>query len=172
MFTARFVRAMSAVVLFNGLVYFAMGPTAAYADNAEDAKKYATDLKKGKDAKTKVAALNELGKLAAIQKKLVADALPDIYKLLEDKDSSIRAAAAQCLGACDEPADKALPLLIKMLKDDKEDEAKIGATRGLASMGSAAKSALPTLREYAKDKNNKKLSAAAQKAQKAINQKQ
>ena len=42
----------------------------------------------------KVTALQELGKLAAIQKSLVADALPDIYKALEDKDAGIRAAAA------------------------------------------------------------------------------
>ena len=48
---ARFVKAMSAVVLFNGLLYFALDPTAALASNEDDAKKYATDLKKGKDAK-------------------------------------------------------------------------------------------------------------------------
>jgi HEAT repeat protein len=148
-------------------LYFSLGPTEAFANNEEDAKKYATDLKKGKDAKTKVTALNELGKLAAIQKKLVADALPDIYKSLEDKDASIRAAAAQCLGACDEPADKSVPLLIKMLKDDKEDSVKIGAAKGLGSIGSAAKSALPTLNEYAKDKTSK-ISASAKAASKAI----
>ncbi|HSQ58552.1 MAG TPA: HEAT repeat domain-containing protein, partial [Gemmata sp.] len=152
MFNARFVKALSAVVLFNGLIYFSLAPTAALASNENDAKKFTLDLKKGKDTKTKVTALNELGKLAAIQKRLVADALPDIYKSLESKDASIRAAAAQCLGACDEPADKALPPLMKILKDDTENSAKIGAIKGLASMGPAAKNALPTLRNYAKDK--------------------
>ncbi|HVL12087.1 MAG TPA: HEAT repeat domain-containing protein [Gemmata sp.] len=169
---ARFVKALSAVALFNALLYFALGPTAALANDEADAKKYTQDLRKGKDAKTKVAALTELGKIAVIQKRLVADALPDIYKALEDKDASVRAAAAQTLGACDEPADKAIPALVKVLKDDKEMGPKVGAARGLASMGPAAKSALPTLREYAKDKANKQLSAASKAALKSIVQKQ
>ena len=164
---ARFVKALSAVALFNGVLYFSLSPDVASANNEEDAKKYAMDLRKGKDAKTKVAALNELGKLAVLQKSLVADALPDIYKALEDKDASIRGAAAQCLGACDEPIDKAIPALLKILKDDKDDAARIGATRGLASMGTGAKSAVPTLRELAADKTSK-VGKAAKTALKAI----
>ena len=166
---ARFVKALSAVALFNGVLYFSLVPeTVASANNEEDVKKYAQDLRKGKDAKAKVTALNQLGKLAAIQKSLVADVLPDIYKALEDKDPAIRAAAAQCLGACDEPIDKALPALLKILKDDKEDDvARVGATRGLASMGPNAKGALPTLRALAKDKTSK-VGKAAKTALKAI----
>jgi len=166
MLSARFVKALSLVALFNGVLYFSLTPV-AYANNEEDAKKYTQDLKKGKDAKVKVTALLELGKLAAIQKPLVADALPDIYKALADKDASIRAAAAQCLGACDEPADKAVPELMKLLKDDKEESVKIGAAKGLASMGSTAKEALPTLRELAGDKKSA-LGKTAGMAAKAI----
>jgi HEAT repeat protein len=165
---ARFVKALSAVALFNGVLYFSLVPEFASANNEEDARRYAADLKKSKDSKVRVTALNELGRLASLQKSLVADALPDIYKALEDKDAKVRAAAAQCLGACDEPVDKALPLLVKMLKDDKEDEiARIGATRGLASMGPGAKGALPTLRALAKDKTSK-VGKAAKSALKAI----
>jgi HEAT repeat protein len=165
---ARFIKAMSAIALFNGVLYFSLIPEIASANNEEDAKKYAQDLRKGKDAKVKVAALNELGKLAALQKSLVADALPDIYKALEDKDAKIRAAAAQCLGSCDEPLDKALPALLKILKDDKEDDvARIGATKGLASMGTGAKGAVPTLRDLAKDKTSQ-VGKAAKSALKAI----
>ena len=170
MFAARFVKALSAVALFNGVLYFSLAPDVASANHEEDAKRYTQELRKNKDAKAKVNALNELGKLASLQKSLVADALPDIYKALEDKDAKVRAAAAQCLGACDEPADKAIPALLKILKDDKEDAARIGATKGLASMGPGAKSALPTLRELAKDKTSP-VGKAAKAALKAIVQK-
>jgi HEAT repeats len=163
---ARFVKALAAVALFNGALYLTVREEALAANNEADAKKYTMDLQKGKDAKVKIVALQELGKLAAIQKSLVADALADIYKALEDKDAGIRAAAAQCLGSCDEPAEKSVPALLKLLKDDKEDSVKVGAARGLASMGSEAKEALPTLRELAGDKKTTvgKVAAMAVKA--------
>ncbi len=166
---ARFVKALAAVALFNGVLYLTVSP--ASANNEEDAKKYTQDLKKSKDAKVKIHALQELGKLAGLQKSLVNEALPDIYKALEDKDASIRAAAAQCLGACDQPADKAVPALLKLLKDDKEDSVKMGAARGLASMGKNAKAALPTLRTLAGDKKSK-LGGVAKTAVKAITAKE
>jgi len=163
---ARFIKALAAVALFNGALYMCVCEEAVAANNEADAKKYTEDLRKGKDAKVKATALLELGKLAAIQKSLVEDALPDIYKALEDKDASIRAAAATCLGQCDEPVDKAIPLLTKMLKEDKEDAVKIGALRGLASMGPAAKSALPDINNLAGDKKSAvgKAAIAARKA--------
>jgi len=167
MATARFAKALAAVALFNGALYMCVRQEVIAADNEADAKKYTEDLKKGKDAKVKIAALQELGKLAVIQKNLVADALPDIYKALEDKDAGIRAAAALCLGRCDEPTDKAVPLLVKMLKEDKEDSVKIGAANGLASIGPAAKAALPALGELAGDKKSP-VGKAAKAAVKAI----
>ena len=155
MVNAKFAKALAAVALFNAVLVLS-GLSDAYArNNEDDAKKYTLDLKKGKDAKVKVMALQELGKLAALKKSYVADALDDIYKALEDKDASIRAAAANCLGACDEPADKAIPALVKLLKDDKEETVKIGAAKGLAAMGPGAKSAIPDLRAVAKDADKK-----------------
>lgn len=164
---ARVAKAFAAVALFNGVLYLALVPRALAASDTADAKKYTADLKTAKDAKTRVTALTELGKLAAVNKTLVEAALPDMYKALEDKDGSIRAAAAAAIGQCDEPADKVVPLLRKMLKEDKDESAKIGATRGLANMGPSAKAALPDLRKLTGDKKSK-LGKAANVAVKAI----
>jgi HEAT repeat protein len=169
MINVRFAKSLAAIALFNGLIYLSVRQEAVAASDIADAKKYTEDLKKAKDSKVRVIALQELGKLAVVQKSLVADALPDIYKSLEDKDASVRAAAATCLGQCDEPTEKSLPALMKLLKDDKEDSVKIGAAKGLAAMGPAAKdAALKTLQEYASDKKSD-LGKAARVAIKAIN---
>lgn len=167
---ARFAKALAAVALFNGVLYLGTAPE-AHASNDEDAKKYTKDLKTSKDAKVRVAALNELGRLAAIMTSYAGDALPSIYAALEDKDAGVRAAAAACLGACDQPADKAIPALVKILKDDKEESAKIGALKGLTAMGTAAKTALPEIRKLTADKKSA-LGKAAQQAAKAINKKE
>ncbi|MCE9561641.1 MAG: HEAT repeat domain-containing protein [Planctomycetes bacterium] len=166
MATARFGKALAAVALFNGVLFLSITPEAQAGPDA-DARRYTMELKTAKDAKTKANALHELGKLAAIMKSYAEDALPEIYKSLDDKDASVRAAAAQALGACDEPADKAVPALVKLLKDDKDDSVKIGAAKGLGSMGPNAKGALPTLREYAGDKASK-IAPSAKAAMKAI----
>jgi HEAT repeat protein len=150
----RFAKALAALALFNGVLALALIPEAIAASDRADAAKYTKDLKTAKDAKTKIFALQELGKLASVQKTFVEDALPDVYKALEDKDAGIRAAAATCIGQCDEPADKVLEILVKMLKTDKEDSVKIGAAKGLANMGPNAKDALPALREFASDKKS------------------
>jgi HEAT repeat protein len=167
MLNARFVKALSAVALFNGILLLAVRQDLIAASDIADARKYTDDLKKTKDSKVKTSALLELGKLAVIQKGLVSDALPDIYKSLDDKDAGVRAAAATCLGQCDEPADKAVPVLMKLLKDDKEDSVKIGAAKGLAAMGPEAKAALPALKELAADKKSP-IGRAAKDAVKAI----
>jgi len=166
----RFAKALASIALLNGILFVCVREDLIAADKAAEARKYHDDLRTGKSAKVKIAALQELGKLAAVQKSLAADALPDIYKALDDKDAGVRAAAALCLGQCDEPIDKAVPALLKMLKNDKEeDRVRIGAARGLASMGSNAKEALPTLRMIAKNSDKKSpLGKAAKEAQKAI----
>jgi len=169
MATARFGKALAAVALFNGVLFLSL-PSDAQASNESDAKKYTMELKTGKDAKAKINALHELGKLAAIMKSYAEDALPDIYKSLDDKDAGIRAAAAQALGACDEPAEKAVPPLLKLLKEDKDESVKIGAAKGLGSMGPNAKAALGELRNLAGDKTSK-IAPAAKAAVKAITNK-
>jgi HEAT repeat protein len=164
---ARFAKSLAAVALFNGVLYLAVQQDLIAGSDISDARRYTEDLKKSKDTKVKVTALQELGKLAAVQKTLVTDALPDIYKALEDKDAGIRAAAATCIGQCDEPADKVVPTLLKMLKEEKDDSVRIGAAKGLGSMGPAAKEAVSTLNEIGKDKASK-VAPAAKAAAKAI----
>jgi HEAT repeat protein len=170
MATPRFAKALASIALFNSILFVCVREDLIAADKVAEAKRYVDDLRHAKTAKVRITALQELGKLAAVQKSLAADALPDIYKALDDKDAGVRAAAAQCLGQCDEPIEKAVPALLKMLKDDKEDDkVRIGAARGLASMGSSAKEALPALRTIAKNSDKKSpLGKAAKEAQKAI----
>jgi HEAT repeat protein len=162
----RFAKALAAVALFNGLLSLSVSGELWAADKEAEARKYTDDLRKAKDAKAKVTALQELGKLGQIMKSLVEPAIPDVYKALEDKDASVRAAAAYCLGLCDQPPDKAVPALTKLLKEDKEDSVKIGAAKGLAAMGPSAKDALPDLRSVFKSADKK--SALAKNAQGAI----
>lgn len=168
--SARFAKALAAVALFNGVLSLSL-TTEAYASNESDAKKYTKDLKTSKDAKVRVTALNELGRLAAIMTSYVADALPSIYEALDDKDAGVRAAAARCLGSCDQPVDKVVPALVKVLKDDKDEGVKIGALKGLSAMGNNAKAALPEIRKLTGDKKSA-IGKAAQNAAKAISAKQ
>lgn len=168
---ARFVRAMAFVALFNGTLYLCVREAAIASEKEDEAKKYTEQLRKGKDAKAKITALRELGNLAQIKKSLIADALPDVYKAVEDKDAGVRAAAAEALGKADEPYSKAGEILVKLIKDDKDDAVKIGAIRGLTVMGQNAKDALPAIRDVVKstaDDKKSKLGAAAKDALKAI----
>ncbi len=164
------LRLVAALALVNGLLLLATAPEAVLAAQLAEAKKYTQQLKTAKDSKSKVTALQELGYLAAIQKSLVAEALPYIYKALDDPDPTVRGAAAQCLGQCDEPPEKAVPLLHNLLKDEKQPEVvRIGAARGLASMGVNAKAAIPTLRNIAKNADKgSKLGKAAKESLKAL----
>ena len=87
----KFVKALALVALFNGALYLCVREEAIAGEREEEAKKYTEQLRKGKDAKAKVTALQELGRLAQIKKSLVADALPDIYKAVQDKEAGVRA---------------------------------------------------------------------------------
>lgn len=165
----RFVNALCAVALVNGVLLLCVCQETLAGSKEEDAKKYAAELKTGKDAKTKITALNELGKLALIMKSLADPAMADILKALEDKDAGIRAAAAECYGRCDPDPDKAVPALVKILNDDKDESAKIGAAKGLAAMGTGAKSAAKDLQKIIKDGDKKsQLTKAAQGALKSV----
>lgn len=169
----RFAKALAVVCLLNGILYLCVSQEAFAQSKAAEAKKYTMELKSAKDAKTKVNALNELGKLGQIMKALADDAMPDILKALEDKDATVRAAAAQCLGRCDPDPEKAVPALVKILNEDKDTDAKIGAAKGLASMGTSAKAALDDLRKIVKDADKKSaLGKQAGIAVKSINGKQ
>ena len=166
---SRFVKAMAAVFLFNGVLFLCVREDAVAGEREDDAKKYTEQLRKGKDAASKVKALQELGTLAQIKKSLIAPALPDVNKAVEDKDAGVRAAAAETLGKADEPYEKVGDILVKLIKEDKDEAVKIGALKGLTAMRNAAKDALPAIREVAKNADKKsKLGTAATNAVKAI----
>jgi HEAT repeat protein len=166
----RFANALAAVLLVNGILALCVSQEVFAQGKVSEAKKYTAELKGAKDAKTKVTALTELGKLGAIMKGLTEDAMPDILKAMEDKDATVRSAAAQCLGKCDPDPDKAVPALVKMLTDDKNEDAKIGAAKGLAAMGASAKAAADDLRKVIKDADKKSaLGKQANIALKSIN---
>ncbi|AMV27269.1 HEAT repeat protein [Gemmata sp. SH-PL17] len=167
--SARFVKAMCAVALFNGAFYLCIKEEALAGEKDDLAKKYTEQLRKSKDVKARVTALQELGTLAQIKKSLATDALPDIYKAAEDKDPAVRAAAAEAIGKADEPYDKAGDILVKLLKGDKAEAVKIAAAKGLSSMGTSAKEALPVVRDIVKSTDKKSpLNTAAKDALKSI----
>ena len=165
--SARFMKAMAAVVLFNGVLFLCVREAALAGEKEDDAKKYTEQLRKGKDAKSKIEALKSLGELAQIKKPLITPALPDVYKAIEDKDPGVRAAAAETLGKADEPYEKVGDILVKLIKEDKDEGVKIGAMKGLAVMGTNAKDALGTINEFTKDRKST-LGKAALAAKTAI----
>ena len=114
----RFVKAMAAVLLFNSALFLCVRENAFASEKEEEAKKYAEQLRKSKDAKVKITALRELGNLAQIKKSFITPALPDVYKAVDDKDPGVRAAAAVALGKADEPYEKVGDILVKLLKED------------------------------------------------------
>jgi len=169
MHLARFVKALAGVALFNGLLLLCLSEDLAASDKEEEAKKYTQELRTSKDPKAKVAALNELAKLAKLMKSLGEPALPEIYKCLEDKDAGVRAAAAYCLGECDDLPEKAVPALTKLLNNPKEEDAvRIGAAKGLGAMGPHAKDAVKDLRAVVTADKKTKLGKEANLAIKEI----
>ena len=77
---SRSLRAFGLLALAFGMVLLVGTDGADAAGKADDAKKFTEDLKKGKDTKTKVTALDELGRLGQIQYKYAEDAIPDLFK--------------------------------------------------------------------------------------------
>src|SRR5262245_52896723 len=112
--------------------------TAPAAPREEEAKKYAGDLK-SKDAKVRVTALAELGKLGAAQRKLAEPYTNDIVAALKDGDATVRAQAAKTLAKID-PEDKkaAIEKIIGLLKEEKSAVAREGQETGLGELGAMA----------------------------------
>ena len=172
MIVRRALKVSAAVLLSFGLLTLAVNDNLLAGSNPKDAEKYTTQLKTAKKAELKVEALTELGKLGQIQKALVLPAMDAIMSALDDKDASVRAAAAKTLGMVDPDPKAAIPALLKLLKDDKEETVKIAAATGLGYMGSNAKEASGPLREVVKNEDKKsKLGKAAGNALKSINPK-
>lgn len=165
----RLAKSLTGVTLAFGLYALAMGGDLLAASKYAEARKYHELLKSAKDTKTKVLALDELGKLGLLSRDLTEKALPDIQKSLKDKDAEVRAAAAETLGKCDpDPAD-AVPALVELMKHDKVEKVKVAAIHGLALMGDKAKEAVPEIQTIQRASEKKsKLGKAAGDALKSI----
>jgi HEAT repeat protein len=126
----RRTSAVLAAFAFAGLVF------AAPAE--EEAKKYAADLKH-KDAKVRLEAAKELGRLGGAKKSLVAPYLDDIKSAMKDKDAGVRGEAAKTLGIAD-PQDKkaAVKAIADLLKEEKSEMARAGMETGLGELGAMA----------------------------------
>ena len=145
-------------------------PMIVAASKEADAKRATEDLKKAKDAKVKVAALEKLGELGQIQYAYVEKAIPDMMKALEDKDAGVRAAAAKAVGQAGSEDPETVSSLVKLLKGDKEEAVKIAAAEGLGLLGARAKESVGELRAAAKDADKKgKFAKAITTSLKSIN---
>lgn len=126
----------------------------------EKAQRYIKQLD-AKDAKSRASAAEELGRLCELKSAYGKPALKTLIKLFDDKDTSVRAAAAGCACRINEPKE-VVPAVIKLLKDEKEDRVKIAAVTGLAIIGEPAREALPLIRDMAQDARSKKNNRLAQ----------
>ncbi|OWK39682.1 HEAT repeat domain-containing protein [Fimbriiglobus ruber] len=168
----RLFKASAILGLAFGLLLLAWTGAATADIKPKDIIKNTNTLKTSKDPKAKVAALEDLGKAGQIQQGLITDAIPDMMKALEDKDPTVRAAAAKAVGMIDLEPSQVIPPLVKMMKEDKVEAVKIAAIQGLAAMGPNAKEAVKDMREVAKDKDKKdKVAMAVNNAMKSINPK-
>jgi HEAT repeat protein len=108
------------------------------ATKEEEAKKYAADLK-NKDARVRLNALKELGKLGQIQRRLTEPHVDAITDRLKDSDAKVRGEAARTLGLID-PSDAktAITKVAELLKDEKSQDAREGQEMGLGELGGTA----------------------------------
>lgn len=158
------LRAGGLFVLAFGLVLLAGADHLGAAGKADDAKKFTEDLKKGKDTKTKVTALDELGRLGQIQYKYAEAAIPEIFKFLKDKDTGLRTAAARAIGLIGPEDEKTVEELLVALKAEKDDGAKLAMVVALGQLGTRAKDAAGELRSVLKSADPKSKLAKEVKA--------
>jgi HEAT repeat protein len=87
--------------------------------------------------------------LAALEAK---EAVPGLITALKDKDTGVRASAAEALWSIGPEAKEAVPDLIAALKD-KSPEVRLNAAGALGEIGAEAKDAVPALNACLKDRD-------------------
>jgi HEAT repeat protein len=168
MLLPRVLKATALAGLTFGLIFLASTEVLFAGPTAKEVEKHINDLKTSKDAKVRAAALTELGKAGQIKKSLVAPAENYMYDSLEDKDARVRAAAAKAVGMIDPDPKKAVPLLVKMMKEDKDDGVKVAAAQGLGYIGEGAKEAVGDLKGVIKAELKDKASKLGKAAKQAL----
>ncbi len=167
---ARLAKVASAFLLGFGIIMLVSIDDIAAASKKEEAKKYTDQLKKAKstDVKGRLEAIQKLGELGQIQYAYTEAAIPDIIKATEDKDATIRAAAARSIGMIGVEDKAGVMALTKLLKDSNES-VKFAAVEGLGYLNDKATSSLGDLRAIRKNLDRKdKLAKAIDTAVKSI----
>ena len=146
----------------------ALGVSAASKE--EEAKKAAENLKH-KDAKVRLQAVKELGKLGSASLKLVTPYISQLTEAIKDKDAKVRGEAGRTLGTIDPPDKKAaIDAVLTALKAEKDIGARGNFEMGLGDLGAMTKDAdekktcLDALREARKntmDKNEQRMIQSA-----------
>jgi hypothetical protein len=149
-----------------GLLILTFGAS-AWADTREEKvaraiKEMASDV-----PKTRAAACEDVGKIAAVKASYGKPAIEPMLKLLKDKEEIVRAAAAEALAKVDAPKETVKPLT-DLVKDDKSENVKIAAANGLGLMEDAAKESVKVLRETAEQARKDMKMRLAQACQRAI----
>src|SRR6266446_4284045 len=121
-----------------GLVFSAM-VSPCLADKKDDVARLMKELK-AKDAKTRIAAAEELGHIGQVKKSLTEPAVPVLIDALHDSDAGVRKAAANSLGKVDPDVKLAIPALTDALKD-KAPPVRQAAASALGLIGPDAKDA-------------------------------
>src|SRR5262245_60263931 len=103
------------------------------ADKKEDVARLMKELK-SKDAKTRIAAAEELGHIGQVKKSLTEPAVRELIDALKDSDKDVRKAAATALGKVDPNVEMAVPPLIDALKD-KAGPVRQAAASALGQIG-------------------------------------
>jgi HEAT repeat protein len=143
-----------------GLVFLAFAPLVK-ADKKQDVARLMKELQ-AKDAKTRIAAAEELGHIGQVKKSLTEPAVPALIDALHDSDAGVRKAAANSLGKVDPDVKVAVPPLTDALKD-KASPVRQAAAGALGLIGPDAKEAIPALRDAQKD-SDRAVSRAANMA--------
>lgn len=141
--------------------------SSSFADTREEKVAKAIKELESDIPKTRAAACEDIGKIAAIRKSYGTPALDPLLKALKDKEEIVRAAAAEALAKIDEPKKTVTPL-IEVVKEDKAERVKIAAANGLGLMGNDAREAVKTLRETAEAARKDMKMQLAQACQRAV----
>src|SRR5205085_1447657 len=131
-------------IVLLGVVTLTLGETPGVPKKA-DMPKYLEMLKNSTSAKDRALAAEMIGKRGAIKLADVQNAIDPLKMTLQnDKDTTVRKAAAEALGSIGAEPENVVPLLIDALKD-KNTSLKMGAISALTNYGANAKDALPSL---------------------------
>lgn len=122
-----------------------------FTDSARGQKKKIDDLLKdldSKNAQARIAACNEIGKLADIRLAYAKMALPSIRAILaKEPDAKVREAALAALGKIESDSKEYVANMLKYLKEDKDFAVQGAALEMLRNYGQEAAGAISGLKE-------------------------